>query len=442
MALSALISILPALLCPTPAQTSALDLLEELTAEPRIAGTPGYDRALAIVERELRAAGRDVTRQSVRVTGAVPTRSDVLLFEDAIATSAFAGLRETWNPEAVPTAALPPAYVNNRESADVRGPVVDVGAGASSDYERLAGMRITLAGSVALVHLERSPAARTTTVRELAERAREAGCIALLVAPRTPGPTVDDFVLEDTHNGDGPLSLAAAPVRTIEANEIRARLRVKRVRGDDGKAVSLQVGPGPVEVGVRIECRVSMDKGLELICGGRSASSDESPERLQRIDLDERPGQILGGAPAVVAAILACRREPWPGGAGARIVFGYRHTPTTGPVPAPFEGALAPTNQAFGPSRLPPEYGETVEGLSARLGDELLPRLDAASAWIAYSLITGRPMSPLPANRDSGVAGFLPEFWAALDVLLAPLPTSGPHPHPAPPSPPCGPPYP
>lgn len=430
MALSALISILPALLCQTPvqtpAQTPALALLEELTAEPRIAGTPGYDRALAIVERELLAAGRDVTRQSASFLVAIPTRSDVLLFEDAIQASAFAGLRETWDPEAVPTAALPPAYVNNRESADVRGPVVDAGAGASSDYERLAGMRITLAGSVALVHLERAPAARTTTVLELAERAREAGCIALLVAPKTPGPTVDDFVSEDTQDADGPLSLATAPIRTIEANEIRSRLRVKRVRGNDGKAVSLQVGPGPVEVGVRIECPVSMERGQELICGQRSASSDESPARVQRIDLDERPGQVLGGAPAAVAAILACRREPWPGGAGARFVFGHRHAHTTGPRPAPLKGALAPAGQAFGPSRLAPEFGETVEGLSSRLssplGEELLTRLDAASAWIAYSLRTGGPMPPLPANRDSGVAAFLRDSWAALDILLAPLP--------------------
>ncbi|MEM9383274.1 MAG: hypothetical protein AAGB93_25245, partial [Planctomycetota bacterium] len=357
-----------------------LALLAELCSEPRVPGTAGYARAVGILGRELGGTGRLVHREPTRVARAIPTRSDVLLFEDDIAESAFGGLRERWNPGPGATAPLPPAYRWNVERANVRGPVVDAGAGSAEDFQRAVDLRIDLRGTVALVAVPRVPSERGEGLRTIARRARDAGCGALLVAPVRPGPGPNDHVLADTSPSAGQeerLVLPVAPIRTAEADAIRTRLRVRRVRGGDGRGVSIRVGPGPVEAGVRIECPKTQEDVDTLVCAWRTG---DLPAQVLHVRLDERPDVALGGAPAVVAAVGAFLADQ-PAGAGSaeratRLVFGPA---ATAGVTAEIGCVLAPTEDRAGPSRLAPVVSETPERLAKRLEDELPWRLDAGT---------------------------------------------------------------
>ena len=406
----------------------ATELLAELAAEPRIVGTAGYERAVAIAERELRAAGAPVQLATIQARRAVPRRSEVLLFEDGIAASAFAGLRERWRPAAVPTMPLPAAFEWNTVDGDARGPIVEFGEGLEVDFERVRSLGVAPRGAVALVSMPRAGASRRTTVREVAIRARDAGCIAVLIAPLKPGPGPDDFALQDcapapdSELEDAPLVIPCAPIRSTESAAIRSRLRVKRVRGDDGAGRSLRLGPGPIEARVVVECpheeltaRTVVHSPVQGTLGVKA--------RMHLVSLDESSEFALGGAPAIAAALRAvsiARSGPLPRASG--LVFGPRHPSTADrlhdgivldAVLAPHAGLDSPTDAArLGPSRLAPVADETIERLSARLGDELAKRLDAAARWIAYSLGPARP-DGAPERREAE---------PFLRILFAPLP--------------------
>ncbi|MEM9801677.1 MAG: hypothetical protein AAGA20_15230 [Planctomycetota bacterium] len=384
-------------------------LLEALTAEPRIVGTAGYDRALAIVQEELSAADVDVTIALTTTLRAVPHRSDVELFEDAIVDTPFAGLRERWDPDAVPTQPHPAAYPWNCERANFRGPIVDCGTGATSDFEDLAAYGIDPSGAVALVRVPSSSRERKDDIRSIAVRAGRAGCVALLVAPLEPGLARDDFVLEDTappfamrRKLAAPrLALPTAPIRSVEAVAITERLRAKRVRGADGRGTTVRAGPGPVEARVAIECPVEEIGGpLMLFCPPKSdEATEQRAGRALAINLEERPDQLLGGALPLAAAILAATRGPDVEGSSRRFVLFAPWSEIEGTIDwTNVEGGdpsqVVLPDEVLGVDGAPPLINESVARLSKRLDGGLPLRLGAMSDWIERAM---RP--PEPAGR-------------------------------------------
>lgn len=181
----------------------------------------------------------------------VPTRADVLLFEDSAARAPFAGYRERFDPTALPEPPLP-ATCAFQPTATGRGPLVDGGAGEERDIERLIDLGIELEGAVLLVDAADPDGGAERTLRWLhamavAERAAAAGCVAVLVVEATDG-----FIEPATTGPPDPLPLPVLTIRPADRAALLSRLRVRRVRGEDGRAVSLRTGPGPVEAAFEI----------------------------------------------------------------------------------------------------------------------------------------------------------------------------------------------
>ena len=257
-----------------PDQTSAArELLLEMTAHARLAGSFGDRRLIDICRRELEAAGWTVELETLEQPLHLPVRQDLSTYAGTGEGPAFAERFEVFDPRAIPHWPLPPVYVNC-PTADVRGPVVDAGAGRPVDYERLAGQRIELAGTVSLVHSSADPA-------ELVAAAEAAGAAALLIAapPHGRGPSwpagpwsngrqmARDQVAPETR-------LPVAPILAREAEAILSRLRARRVRGADDKAQTIRVGPGPVEVQLQIETETLATRTQVLRAHLGSAASE------------------------------------------------------------------------------------------------------------------------------------------------------------------------
>lgn len=402
-----------------------LALCQELAAEPRIPGTGGYDRAVELLEAFLEARGVPVERIEVSVTRGIPTRSDVLLFEDSSATSAFDGLRERWSPDSVPTQPLPAAYGFNVENGNVRGAVVDAGAGSQDDFARLKTLRVPTDGAIALVSVQPSPIFRER-IFDVAARAAQAGFAGLLVAPPSTAPVpnapmapapVDPrkLILEDRSFGrEDRLAIPAAPIQLVQAQSIQERLRVKRVRGEDGQVASQRLGPGPVEAQVRVECPlVKLDGVPALIAGLRGRE-----KATVHVPIDESwELPIQGAALAAVGASAAQTGDPL-----RLLLLAPRGAPRSGLAVgnalAPLDGLVSGWSAEFAPdlvvfggrTRMPASYDTSVRSLDRRLGGELSKRADAATLWIAYLLRSEiRPLSQeAPGGR----------------VLIAPIPAA------------------
>ncbi|MDG1985216.1 MAG: hypothetical protein P8M11_11640 [Planctomycetota bacterium] len=402
-------------------------LLAEITRAPRVVGTAGYERGLDAVEATLRAAGLNPTRLEVDATRAIPTRSEVLLFEDAISGLAFAGLKERWDPSAAPAAALPAAYAWNVSKSNTRGPVVDLGAGLEADFEAATRMRLSLGGAIALVTVPAAPSSRKSTVRAIAERAASRGCVGVLIAPLAPGLSRDDFVLEDTSGSPRSgtaatrLSLPCAPIRSVEAEMLRSRLKVRRVRGASGKTVTVRVGPGPVEASLIIECPSEAVSASAL----RLDVPTTRAGGVHLVPTDHCADLPLGGAPTVAVAVTAAAGLGAPdSGATLSMVFGPRDgaLPTElGPPALLLDAVLAPRagspllarHGRLGPSRLAAHLGEFDSQLADRLKGQLEARMAAAVDWISYGITgTDDPRSASGARASRG-----------LERLLAPLPS-------------------
>ncbi len=410
-----------------PAATANLeDLLTGLSRSPRVVGTPAHERGLDLVEAALRGAGLRPERLEVEVARAIPTRSEVLLFEDAIASVAFAGLKERWDPKASPSGPLPAAYAWNDPTARSRGPVVELGGGLEADFIEAERLRISLEGAIALVTVPATPWDRRTSLRAIASRAADRGCAGVLVAPLRPGATRDDFVLADIQPARGNpddlrLPLPCAPIRSAEAEMLRSRLKVRRVRGANGKATTIRVGPGPVEVALTIECPVTQVSAgaLRLDVPSREGGT------LHVVASDHRTDLALGGAPALAVAVGAAAALGAPGdGDTATLWFGPRGAARPAGLGAPglqLDAVLAPRPGTtvmlrlgpLGPSRLTPLLDESGRQLASRLAGQLEKRLAAAVSWTSYS-ITGANLPRKPSGAQAA---------RGLERLLAPLPS-------------------
>lgn len=393
-------------------------LLSELTREPRIIGTPGYDRALATVKNTLIRAGLKPSERTRKSGRAIATRCDVLFFEDATQSTAFGGLRERWDPAAIPTMPRPMAYDHNPASAGVRGPVVHIGAGLDADFERVREYGADLSGAVLLAVMELAPAKRSTTVREIAERAAGAGAAGLLIAPLpdmdlAPLEARQLYVRENTIHKN-PLPLPVAPIRGLEAEAIGKRLRTKRIRGEDGKAIPVRLGPGPVEVSVTVECPlVVIEDVLELVLisgAGSPAGSPAGPNTTsepmraqpaasRRVSLNGLPDRPLDGAFELTAEVLCLTRRYGAEASALREAVDGTAPTTTGIEVTFGPFALSKSHALLGPHTLVSSVDETpvtgrttlIPGLFTRpaqvnalLGKELSTRMDAASRFIAY----------------------------------------------------------
>jgi len=267
-------------------------LLLELTEEARLAGTTGSLRAARMVARHLVAAGFEVELDERAVLLSLPRRVVVGLYSDSIATAPFSERRERFDPDAIPPGDIPPFNAWSA-SGDVRGAVVDCGYGTRADFERLAAARVDLAGKIALCRYGQGY--RGIKV----ELATEFGCTGVLLfsdpsddgaergATWPAGPWKPDWAVQrgsiapmgrapgdpSTPGFPSPAPggesarprlsseelyallprIPCTPIPAREAAAIRARLATKRIAQADGTKVSVQVGPGPVEVRIIVD---------------------------------------------------------------------------------------------------------------------------------------------------------------------------------------------
>ena len=267
-------------------------LLLELTATPRLAGTPTSYRAVEVVSRVLTEAGWEVEVDSREVLLSLPRRLELGLYEDAAREVPFHERIERFDPDAVPPGDLPP-FNSWTASGEVRAEVIDAGWGLPEDFARLAAARIDVEGKVALCRYGRCY--RGDKVRQ----AQEAGCAAvLLFTPASDdgaerGPTWPQGPWKPPHEAQrgavGPMTsgpgdpltpgfpsprlgeaapvhparlaeatkrLPAIPVMPIGADEGAAlleRLSTRRIREADGQVRSVRLGPGPVNAHVFVD---------------------------------------------------------------------------------------------------------------------------------------------------------------------------------------------
>ncbi len=271
----------------------------ELTAAPRLAGTPGSLRAVEMVQRVLQQAGWTVEIDERVVLLSLPRRLELEFFEDQGREESFRLRLDRFDPDAIPAGDLPLFNAWSAEG-EVRGEVVDAGHGTRADFETLLAARIDLAGKVALCRY--GGGYRGIKV----ELAQEYGCAGVLlfsdpdddgaakgptwpagpwkpageaqrgaVGPmaRGPGDVTTPGFASPPPGADLPAgrlrlggeTLAARlpailvlPIGAADAALLLERLSMRRVRNADGTRVSLRLGPGPVSV------RMAVDAPREL----------------------------------------------------------------------------------------------------------------------------------------------------------------------------------
>lgn len=318
-----------------PRTLDARALLMEFTRAARLPGSEHEREVADLCRRALEAAGLAVTIEARPLEVRLPTRQDLQVFAASGEALAVLERFEVFDWDALPTWPIPPVYAE-AAAGDVRGEVVDAGAGAASDYARLVEQRIEVRGAVVLVRSTAAPA-------ELAREAERHGARALLVhVPRRTGDSAwpvgpwanaRQLAADEVHAG---CTIPVAPIRASEVAAISARLRARRVRGADGQAITVQVGPGPVEVRLALEVPVHVTQALVLTA--RTPGADDAAPRL-RAPLATLSEDALAAAETVAALWIAARAGgPATGGAqGLCVVLGSTATneaSVLGEVPA------------------------------------------------------------------------------------------------------------
>jgi hypothetical protein len=286
------------------AALDARDLLLALTRAPRLPGSPAEREAAERCRAVLSAAGLEVEESLLPTSVHLPIRQDLQVFAGPNEPLAVLERYEAFDWSALPTWPLPPVYWNT-PSADVRGPVVDAGAGTALDYERLATQRVEVRDCVVLV---RSSAPPGTLARE----AEAHGARALLVSvPRRSGVATwpEGPWASDRQLAGGEVlgrKLPMAPIRAAEADAIATRLRARRVRGTDGTTVTVQVGPGPVEV--RLALDVPKHDVERIVLVARTPGADIAQQVAVYAPLATLGTDALAAAETVTALLIA--RDP------------------------------------------------------------------------------------------------------------------------------------
>ncbi|MCP3915474.1 MAG: M28 family peptidase [bacterium] len=261
------------------------ELLLELTAEARLAGTSGSLRSAEMVARVLRDAGWSVEIDEREVLLSLPRKLEIAFHESAAAESPFHERIERFDADAIPPGDVPPFNAWSA-SGEVSAQVVDAGYGTRKDFESLLAARIDVTGKIALCRYGKGY--RGVKV----DLATEYGCAGVLlfsdpagdgaergatwpqgpwkpawdaqrgsISPmgRTPGdPSTPGFASPAPgRRADPPRlngealeqalpTIPCMPIGAAEAELLRSRLTARRVAAPDGKKKTLRVGPGPV----------------------------------------------------------------------------------------------------------------------------------------------------------------------------------------------------
>ena len=271
-------------------------LLRELTRTTRLAGTSGSAFGAEIVTRLLEEAGFDVEVDERLVLLSLPRRLELAVYDDDFAERAHIERVHVFDPDAVPAGDVP-AYSAWTASGDVRAEVVDVGYGLAADYARLDANGIDVRGLIVLARYGR--AYRGVKV----DLATEHGALGVLLFndpaddgaergptwpagpwkpdweaqrgsispmgrspgdPSTPGwaspaPAADGSDAAATRRLTGDAlaaqlpTILCLPIGARDALAIRARLASRRLRDTNGESADERVGPGPVEVRMRLD---------------------------------------------------------------------------------------------------------------------------------------------------------------------------------------------
>lgn len=150
------------------------DLLLELAAEPRLAGTSGGLQGAKVAAKALAAAGWRVELDEREVMLSLPRGISVRVFDKAGAETPLEARIERYDADALPPGDVP-LYNAWTASGKVRAKVVDVGFGLRADYDALAQQKIDVKGAIALARYGR--AYRGVKV----DLAQEHGCVGLLL---------------------------------------------------------------------------------------------------------------------------------------------------------------------------------------------------------------------------------------------------------------------
>ena len=171
---------LVSLLAQESAPPRSRDLMLELSAEPRLAGTSGGLQGAKVAARQLRAAGWQVEFDERVVVLSLPRRISVRAFESDGAKEPFAARIERYDADALPPGDVP-LYNAWTASGKVRAKVVDVGFGLRADYDALAQRGVDVRGALAIARYGR--AYRGVKV----DLATEHGCVGLLLFSESAG---------------------------------------------------------------------------------------------------------------------------------------------------------------------------------------------------------------------------------------------------------------
>lgn len=222
-------------------QVGAEELALELATSDRVAGTASARSAAEIARRMLGSTGLVPVISADAGELTLPRR---LSWQ---ATNAGVSGREhlaVYSPERIPPGPLP-AFCSGTASGRASGAVVQLGAGSEADLESLRAGRLELGGAIGLLAVERE-----LITADVLARAASAGLLGLLVHDARAGSDREarlHFRLET------PGVLPCVVLRPSEAQALSAELRVRRLRGPDGKRRAVAVGPGPVTVALSVE---------------------------------------------------------------------------------------------------------------------------------------------------------------------------------------------
>ncbi len=267
------------------------ELLLELTASPRLAGTCGSLVGAKFVARKLEEAGWKVEIDEREVMLSLPRTIEFAIYEDAFSDHALSERIERFDPDAIPPGDVPKCN-GWSASGNVRARVVDVGRGLRPDFERLKTLGVDVRGAIALVRYGGSY--RGIKV----DLATQFGCSGVLFFsdpgedgpekgptwpagpwkpdweaqrgsinpiahipgdPSTPGwpspkPGEKDAKRASTKEIEDALPrIPCIPVGWRDAKALIEKLAAVATKDKDGKDVEERLGPGPVQVRMKVD---------------------------------------------------------------------------------------------------------------------------------------------------------------------------------------------
>ena len=267
------------------------ELLLELTAGPRLAGTCGSLVGAKFVARTLEEAGWLVEIDEREVMLSLPRSIELTVTDEAFSDHAILERSARFDPDAIPPGDVPPCS-GWSASGTAKGNAVDAGYGIRADFERLKSLGIDLHGCIALARYGKCY--RGIKV----DLATQYGCAGVLLFsdpaedgpdkgatwpagpwkpdwdaqrgsinpiahdpgdPSTPGwgspkpGTHDARRASPKEIADELPTIPCVPVGWRDAKAILAKLATVATKDKDGKDAEERLGPGPVQVRLAVD---------------------------------------------------------------------------------------------------------------------------------------------------------------------------------------------